>query len=292
VSAGLPAEVARVAGCPVSGWREVPGGDVNRAARARLGDGREVFVKHRPGAPVEMYEAEARGLRWLTDAGSLRCPEVVGVGRDPPCLVLGWIAPGRPGPGHDETLGRGLAALHRAGAPGFGARRPGFIGPIPWANEPLADWPAFLAERRLLPLTRAAVDAGGLDASDAARMERLCARLPGLCGPPEPPARLHGDLWSGNVIVSAQGQPVLIDPAPYGGHREVDLAMMRLFGGFGPRVFAAYSEVWPLAPGHRDRVGLNQLVPRLVHVILVGPAYAGGVRSTLARLVGDARHPA
>ena len=94
-----------------------------------------------------------------------------------------------------------------------------------------------------------------------AGIERVCARLPELCGPPEPPARLHGDLWGGNAIANERGEPVLIDPAVYGGHREIDLAMMRLFGGFGARCFAAYDEAYPLAPGHEERVGAVPALP-------------------------------
>ncbi|HYP91419.1 MAG TPA: fructosamine kinase family protein, partial [Polyangiaceae bacterium] len=115
--------------------------------------------------------------------------------------------------------------------------------------------------------------------------ERLAARLAGLVGPGEPPARLHGDLWSGNLHVDAAGAPCLIDPAVYGGHREVDLAMMRLFGGFGERVFAAYHEAFPLAPGYAERVTLYQLYPLLVHVNLFGGGYVRSVESSLARYV-------
>jgi fructosamine-3-kinase len=118
-----------------------------------------------------------------------------------------------------------------------------------------------------------------------AGFERLFAALPDLAGPDEPPARLHGDLWGGNLLVDDAGAPCLIDPAVYGGHREIDLAMMRLFGGFGPRVFAAYDEAWPLAPGHEERVGLYQLYPLMVHVNLFGGGYVGSVESSLDRLM-------
>jgi fructosamine-3-kinase len=119
-----------------------------------------------------------------------------------------------------------------------------------------------------------------------AGLERLRARLPDLCGPAEPPARLHGDLWGGNAMTDAEGRPVLIDPAAYGGHREVDLAMMRLFGGFGAGAFAAYAEADPLAGGHQDRVELYQLYPVLVHVVLFGGGYAGSAERILRRYAG------
>ncbi|HEY8923631.1 MAG TPA: fructosamine kinase family protein, partial [Polyangia bacterium] len=130
-----------------------------------------------------------------------------------------------------------------------------------------------------------ALDAGVAPASLGRQLDRLCARLDTLVGPPEPPARLHGDLWGGNSMVDERGSPSLIDPAVYGGHREVDLAMMRLFGGFGPRVFDAYDESYPLADGHEERVALYQLYPLLVHVNLFGGSYVGAVSSALAGLL-------
>jgi fructosamine-3-kinase len=115
--------------------------------------------------------------------------------------------------------------------------------------------------------------------------ERLYDRLEQLCGPPEPPARLHGDLWAGNAIVDRNGIPYLVDPAVYGGHREIDLAMMRLFGGFSARVFAAYDEVYPVAPGLPERVPLYQLYPLMVHVVLFGAGYVSQVEQALRRLL-------
>jgi fructosamine-3-kinase len=273
-----PDAIARAAGAAVTSQRAVPGGDICQAMRVDLADGRSLFVKHRAGGPAGMFRPEAEGLRWLGQPGALRVPGVVAVGED--WLALEWITEGAPGAGTDEALGRGLARIHRAGAPAFGAAWPGFIGPLALPNDPRDDWPSFLGECRLLPLGRAA----GLDAGAMRDLHRLVARLPGLTGPPEPPARLHGDLWSGNRMTDASGAPVLVDPAAMGGHREVDLAMMRLFGGFGDRVFAAYDEEYPLAPGWRERVELNQLIPLLVHVALFGGGYLPRVRGVLRGL--------
>jgi len=268
--------LAAAAGAGVERAEAVAGGDVNRALRAELDDGRTVFVKHRDGAPAGMYRAEAEGLRWLAEAEAIRIPEVVALADDaePRLLALEWIDRGARGAGHDEALGRGLAALHAAGAPCFGLAEDNFIADIPQPNGPLPTWAAFHAERRVLHLGRRAVGAGLLPAGAGEKLERLAARMPELCGPEEPPARLHGDLWSGNAIADRAGSPVLVDPAVYGGHREVDLAMMRLFGGFSERVFAAYDEAFPLAPGHEERVALHQLTPLLVHVLLFGGGYA------------------
>jgi fructosamine-3-kinase len=253
-----------------------------------LADGRELFVKHRQGAPAGMYAAEAAGLAWLAEPAAVRTPAVVAVGdeRPPRFLALEWIPRGRPAPGHDEALGRGLAVLHRAGPEAFGLADDNFIGSLRQRNGLVESWPELYGERRLGPVARAAVDAGALPAAFLDGLERLRPRLPDLSGPPESPARLHGDLWGGNAMTDAGGAPVLIDPAVYGGHREVDLAMMRLFGGFGPDVFAAYAEAHPLASGHEDRVELYQLYPVLVHVVLFGGGYARSAERILRRYAG------
>jgi fructosamine-3-kinase len=293
VSAGDPARAAACAlGAGLARAEPVAGGSINRALRLELDDGRRVFVKSSRDAPPGAYRAEADGLAWLTEADALRVPAVLAVGEDadPPFLALEWIERERRGgrggrADRGEAFGRGLAALHAAGAPVFGAPRDGFIGPLPLPNEPCPDWPTFYAARRLEPLARRAVADGLLPSEVLGDLERLRARLPGLAGPPEPPARLHGDLWSGNALLDAAGGPAVIDPAAHGGHREVDLAMMRLFGGFPPQAFAAYEELTPLAPGHEERVGLWQLHPLLVHVCLFGGGYVGQFLSTLRRYV-------
>jgi fructosamine-3-kinase len=276
--------VADAVGVAVRSFASVGGGSINRAARAELADGTSVFVKHRPGAPRGTYTVEADGLGWLAETGALSTPRVRGLQdeSEPRVLVLDWVERGRPKQGHDEELGQGLAALHAAGADGFGYPIDNLIGSVPQPNARAEDWSAFYGEQRILAMTRTAIDAGRLHTSFGARAERLVTRLPELVGPDEPPARLHGDLWSGNAIVDASGASVLIDPAVYGGHREMDLAMMRLFGGFSERVFAAYEEVAPLAVGASERVRLYQLYPLLVHVVLFGGSYVGSVDRTLA----------
>jgi protein-ribulosamine 3-kinase len=231
-----------------------------------------------------MFATEASGLAWLAQARALRVPEVITQGED--FLVLEHIASGPRRPGYDEILGRGMAALHRAGAPDFGLDHDNFIGRLPQVNRPLprATWAEFYRERRLLPQLRLAVE--GHHASTAMRegFDRLLPRLEDLVGPPEPPARLHGDLWGGNAMADEQGLPCLIDPAVYGGHREVDLAMMRLFGGFSARVFAAYEEAFPLPPSSATRVPLYQLYFLMVHVNLFGGSYVTSVEHALSQL--------
>lgn len=204
-------------------------------------------------------------------------------------LVLEWIETGTTPPGTAERLGRGLARLHAHGAPGFGWRRDGFIGSLPQRNtpvEPASDpgaWPRFWFTRRIEPLARMAHDQRALAPAAAALVARLGSRLAQRAGPPEPPARVHGDLWSGNVMTDHQGEPWVVDPAPYGGHREVDLAMLHLFGRPAPATLAAYEEVAPLASGWRERLALWQLEPLLVHTVLFGGGYGAQAHDILRR---------
>jgi fructosamine-3-kinase len=266
--------------------RRVGGGDINEAWRVELADGRTAFVKTRADAGPGEYAAEVEGLRWLAEPGALRTPQVIDLGED--YLALEWIEPGRLDTAGVEELGRGLAATHAASAAGFGSPRltgardadsgegdvaPASFGSLSLPNGPTADWPSFYAERRLWPLAAIARERGALPDAGIRAVERVCERIAELAGPPEPPARLHGDLWGGNVMADAEGRPWLIDPSAYGGHREVDLAMLRLFGAPSERVFSAYAEVAPPAEGWEERIQLWQLAPLLVHAVLFGGSY-------------------
>ena len=275
--------VGAALGSLVRDRRALSGGDINEAYAVTLADGRAFFVKTNRRPPPGMFPAEARGLAWLGQPGALRVPAVAAV--DESFLALELLRSTPRTASFDEDLGRGLATLHRAGAPGFGLDHDNFIGRLPQSNRPASDWSTFYRRERLEPQLRRALDARVAPASLGRRLDRLCARLDALVGPPEPPARLHGDLWSGNLMGDDRGAPCLVDPAVYGGHREMDLAMMRLFGGFGPRVFAAYAESYPLAAGDEERVPLYQLYPLLVHVNLFGGSYVGAVESALDTLL-------
>ncbi|HMI94492.1 MAG TPA: fructosamine kinase family protein, partial [Polyangiales bacterium] len=266
----LADRIARALDGSVVQTSPVAGGDINAALCAQLSDGRRVFVKTQSRPLPGMFAHEASGLGWLADARALRVPQVLASSDDPGCafLALEWIEPGRPRADHAEQLGRGLAQLHRHGAPSFGLDHDNYLATLPQLNQALGRWPEFYAQRRLGPLLARAVDCGTASARVQRGIERVIARIDALCGPDEPPARLHGDLWGGNALCDEAGAPVLIDPAVYGGHREVDLAMMRLFGRFAQRAFDAYDEAYPLAPGHEDRIPLYQLYPLLAHVNL------------------------
>jgi fructosamine-3-kinase len=287
MGSALHAAIERRLGSAVVSGSSASGGDINQAARVQLADGRKLFVKTHARPPQGMYGCEAEGLRWMAEARALPIAEVLAVsdGEDdePAFIALALIESAPRARDYEERLGRGLAALHRFCAPGFGFTRDNFIAVLAQDNAPAPDWPTFYAERRLLPQLELAARQVRASKAMRAGIERVCARMPELCGPPEPPARLHGDLWAGNAIANERGLPVLIDPAVYGGHREIDLAMMQLFGGFGSRCFAAYDEAYPLAPGHEERVGLYQLYPLLVHVNLFGGGYAASVERVAQR---------
>ncbi|MEV5763523.1 fructosamine kinase family protein [Micromonospora sp. NPDC052213] len=276
--------------------RETPvsGGDICAASRLTLDDGHSVFAKTWPegsgrSLPEGFFAAEAAGLRWLREAGAVAVPEVVVA--LPELLALDWVEPGEPTPEAAERFGRELAGLHRAGAPAFGAEWAGFIGALPQDNTPDdGPWSRWFAERRLVPYLRRSVDGGALTGAEAGLVEEVVDRI-GEFGGDEPPARVHGDLWPGNVLWGADDRAWLVDPAAHGGHRETDLAQLALFGGAPhlDRILAAYAEAWPPADGWRERVPLHQLHLMLVHTALFGGAYRDAVvrtaRSALAGLV-------
>jgi fructosamine-3-kinase len=254
--------------------------------RAVLADGRTVFAKVAGAGLGGVFEAEARGLRWLGEAGEAGAVGAVGVpevlGWDEATLVVSWVPAGRADAAAAERFGRELARMHRVGAPSFGAPWPGFIAslflpnddlPAPAAHAGRDPWPDWYTARRVLPYLRLAVDGGALNTADAGLIESAAARAADLAGPAEPPSRIHGDCWAGNVVWSG-GSGWLVDPAAHGGHRETDLAMLALFGApYLDRILGSYAQEWPLAPGWRQRVPLHQLHPLLVHVCLFGAAY-------------------
>ncbi|HEY0637844.1 MAG TPA: fructosamine kinase family protein [Pseudonocardiaceae bacterium] len=257
---------------------------------AELDDGDLVVVKD--SGPAGAGTAEAAGLAWLAEGCSadLAVPGVRAA--DERWVVMECVETGEATAPAAERLGRGLARLHATGAAGFGAPPDGgpvdaWIGRAPMRNTTAPGWAEFYAEHRVTAYLGPAVDGGGLTVAEAATVARAADAVAEVAGPAEPPARLHGDLWSGNVLYGRDGRPWLIDPAAHGGHRETDLAMLALFGAphLG-RTLAAYDEARPLADGWRDRVPLHQLFPLLVHVVLFGRAYAGqtlaAARSVLA----------
>ena len=277
---GLAARVARLAGSAAAELAALGSEHQWGNYRVRLADGRLAFAKAADANLGGIFEAEARGLRWLAEAHTVGVPEVLGW--DGSTLVLAWIPQEAPGRHAAEQFGRDLAVLHAAGAERFGTPWPGFIASLPLGDRSgdtgAGDWASWYADKRLLPYLRRAAGTGALDATDTSLVEEVISRITSLAGPPAPPSRIHGDCWSGNVLWSG-GRGWLIDPAAQGGHRETDLAMLALFGApHLDRILAAYQEVAPLAAGWQRRVPLHQLHPLLVHACLFGGAYRESVR--------------
>ena len=254
-----------------------------------------------PDEIAAAFAAEASSLRWLAEADAVPVPEVLAVTEA--ALVISIIPPGHATPSAAFQFGTELARLHAAGSADFGAPWRGFIASLPLDNTPAppgqpaigvgtapgqpqrterpqgARWPQWYASRRLLPYLRRAVDSGALRPEDGRLVEAVMDRIDSLAGPAEPPSRIHGDLWAGNVLWSGD-RGWLIDPAAHGGHRETDLAMLALFGApHLDRILAGYHDTTPLAAGWRSRVPLHQLHPLLVHACLFGASYAEEVRS-------------
>ncbi|GAB4040036.1 fructosamine kinase family protein [Spirosoma jeollabukense] len=264
------------------------GGDINTSAQVFSSEG-VFFVKwnqmdqsqHVLGKPT-MFEAEARGLDLLRHTGALHIPKVIGHGQhqDKAYLILDYIDPGKPTETYWETLGQSLAVLHSHTQPKFGLHFDNYIGSLPQDNTLTTNGLDFFFEHRLLPQAGLALYKELLPKQAYDALFRLRARLPDLI-PNERPALLHGDLWSGNVLVDEDGQPALIDPAVHYGLREAELAFTKLFGGFDDRFYNAYNEAFPLEDGFYDRVGLYNLYPLLVHVNLFGSGYVSGVERIL-----------
>ena len=273
----------------IRGVHPLSGGSVGAVARLEV-EGGSVFLKYGTKVPKGMFSVEAAGLDRLREASiGVRVPMVLGVcdaaSRGTGWIALEWLAPGRPGEGYWERLALGLLSLHRVAGGGWGAEEDGYIGALPQRNTPTPSWAEFWWSQRLEPQLRMAEERG-LRPGSPAEWEALSERLPRILAAAEQdgPSLLHGDLWSGNVLAVAGGEPALIDPAPYDGHREVDLAMSELFGGFDADFYAAYQRGWPLQPGYHElRRDVYQLYYLLVHVNLFGESYHGQTVASLRR---------
>lgn len=280
-----PALLQQLATYRIAEARPVSGGDINEAALLKSHDGQQFFIKYnRSPQAAEMLRTEAQGLQILGGPGILAVPNVLEQGTTTDgawaWLLLEFVPAGPRTRGFWERFGRQLAALHRQTAAYFGLHHDNFIGSLPQSNHPADTWAGFYAQQRLLPQMRIALQIGRMNAADAAVLESLCRRLPDIC-PQEPPALTHGDLWGGNFICNTASRPVLIDPAVSYAHREMDLAMSRLFGGFDAVFYDSYHEAWPTEPGYEAREDVYQLYYLLVHVNLFGGGYVDSVRRIL-----------
>lgn len=266
---------------------EVGGGCIANASRIETASSR-YFLKWAPHPVGETFVAEAQGLSLLRSVdSSLVIPRVLAAevpGTDVPgFLLLDWIEPGIPGDTFWEELGRGLASLHRNLSESYGADADNFIGRLPQLNTRAGKWPEFFRDYRLEPQVKRARERQLWVASWDSSLTSLYGRLSDLL-PERPEASiLHGDLWSGNIMVTSTGRAALIDPAAYHGHREADLAMTELFGGFQTGFYDAYKEAWPLEPDYPTRREIYNLYHLLNHLNHFGHSYSGAVASTLKR---------
>ncbi len=294
----LFARVSDLLGVSISNHQRLSGGDFAEAFRVDLVDGSAVFAKTHRRPPPGFFTTEAAGLEWLRTAGALRVPEVIAVDDGDPAdpqrpafLVLEWIAETHGAARDEAAFGAGLAALHRSagsvGITNFGRPDGRTTGSQAMPNGPCPTWVEFMADRRLLPLVDKCRGAGALPDSTLLAVEAVAGDLSRWGADDEGASLLHGDLWAGNRIVDVDGRSWIIDPAAHGGHREFDLAMMRLFGGFGPEAFDSYQAAHPLDDGWETRIALHQLPPLLVHAIKFGGGYVSAVERAVTALLAS-----
>ena len=263
--------------------RFLVGGNINTAAQVFSSEGL-FFVKWNPEERVDMFEWEARGLDLLRSTEAIYIPEVIGYGkyRDKTYLVLEYIDPVVPKSNYWESFGQSLALLHSHTQSKFGLHFDNYIGSLPQSNTLTDNGITFYIEQRLQPQAGMALYKGLISKELYAKFQKLYVRLPDLL-PVERPALLHGDLWSGNVMVNEQGDAALIDPAVYYGLREAELAFTTLFGGFDERFYDAYDEAFPMEDGFQERIPIYNLYPLLVHLNLFGTGYLSGIERVLNR---------
>lgn len=255
----------------ISSHKSVYGGDINKSAQVILENNRKLFVKWNHSAPDSMFETEAKGLKLLKSAGTdLMIPEAVL--QEEEFLVLEWIEEGGGKHHSAHGFGRELAKLHKTTQNQFGLDHDNFIGRLPQSNSPHSNWPDFFAIERIEPQIKMGVESGKLNRTVLNDVQKLYKKL-GSLFPPEEPALIHGDLWSGNYMFTKNGNASIYDPAVYFGHREMELSMTRLFGGFSANFYEGYNELFPLDDGFDKRVSLCNLYPILVHANLFGGSY-------------------
>jgi fructosamine-3-kinase len=270
-------------GIKIDRYEAVHGGDINESFCLYSGN-EKFFLKVNDGKLYpRMFEKEARGLNALAIAmPALIIPQVVknGDAGQYQYLVLQWVEKGRPKKDFWESFGRSLASMHLQAQDYFGLYEDNYIGSLPQRNMKHTQWHTFYADCRITPLVKTLFDNGSFSKSDLAVAESFCTQSQQWF-PIEPPALLHGDLWGGNYMISSEGCAAVFDPAIYYGHREMDIGMTRLFGGFDQKFYDAYEEIYPMVPGWRQRLPLSQLYPLLVHAVLFGGHYVGSAREII-----------
>jgi protein-ribulosamine 3-kinase len=280
-------QIIKDSGLNISSYESVHGGDINQSYCLHHGKDNYFLKVNDAERFPSMLEKEANGLDALRDRSVMTIPQVIkyGIVGDQQYLLLEWIEPGQPQKKFWENFGYALAQLHQHTYTSFGWQTNNFIGCLQQDNSFHDDWHTFYAEQRIIPLVKRLIKTGAFSAHDLVITERVCQRFKDLF-PLEPPAFIHGDLWSGNYLINKEGGPVLIDPAVYFGHREMDIGMTRLFGGFDEHFYQAYQEVYPLEKGWEERLPLTQLYPLLVHARLFGGQYVASVKRCLLAVLG------
>lgn len=272
-------------GAQIEDAQILTGGDINRAFALSMADGRRMFLKYNRGAvAADMFLRETQGLALIGASSAVRTPKVYGRGLTDDgfaWLCMEFVEERNPDAHAWRRLGECMAALHGSTSAQFGFGHDNYIGTLPQSNRRHDRWADFYAQERILPQMEKARAAGFLDLTDERAANRLCSRLDELC-PAEEPALIHGDFWRGNVLFDKAGQPLLIDPSACYAHREMDLAMSRLFGAFDRAFYEAYEALAPLAPRFEERQEVYQLYYLLAHVNLFGGGYAAQVKSLLS----------
>lgn len=261
----------------------VSGGCINNAIRLNTSKG-PFFLKWNESQPAYMFEAEAKGLALLASANAVRIPEVIGHGEvaEKSYLLLEFIDSRPPAKGYWERFGEELAKLHRQQTSHYGLDFENYMGSLNQQNTPHDKWVDFFVEKRLRPQFGMAFYHHKIPENYLRKLDKLAQQLPHILTT-EPPSLVHGDLWKGNLMVGYRGEPCLIDPAVYFGHREIDLAMTKLFGGFTQDFYRAYQEAYPLEPGSDERMEIYNLYPLMIHVNLFGISYLSGVDRILKK---------
>lgn len=275
-------EIFEDAGIIVNSYQPVHGGDINKAYCLQS-NGTQYFLKVNDADRYpQMFEKEMNGLNALREHSLLTIPNVIKCGRieSQQFLLLEWIEKGQPAKDSWSNFGSGLAMLHKQPRPFFGFTEDNFIGSLVQHNPSHSTWHSFYTECRVIPLVKMLFDAGSFAKEDIRNTELFCKRIQTLF-PPDPPALLHGDLWSGNFMIANRGAVAIFDPAVYYGHREMDIGMTQLFGGFDRIFYAAYNETYPLEKGWQQRVPFTQLYPILVHAVLFGGYYISNAKGII-----------
>ena len=260
------------------------GGDINAVFKLKTNRGVFCLKQNDRSRYLEMLQKEANGLNKLRQHSQFHVPQVIATFEDKHSqyLLMEYVELGSKSSGFWEDFGGKLANMHQQSSEQFGWQEDNYIGSLKQTNTQHSDWASFYREERILPQIRLAFDSQKVDLSFVQKAEKLCSKLHEIF-PTESPALLHGDLWSGNFMINSEGNPVLIDPAIYYGHREMDLGMMHLFGGFSDYLFHTYNEHFPLEKDWTVRIPLTQLYPLLVHVNLFGGDYVRSAHSVIQR---------